>query len=37
VVSGQLGTPMGTTSITIDEMKDLLKAISDETNYPPLG
>jgi hypothetical protein len=37
VVSGQLGTPMGTTAITIDEMKDLLKAISDETNYPPLG
>lgn len=34
VVSGQLGTAMGHTPTTFDEMKDLLKALSDESKYP---
>ncbi|MBK5193144.1 MAG: cytochrome c [Flavobacteriaceae bacterium] len=34
VVSGQLGASMGATPITFEEMKDLLKALSDETKYP---
>lgn len=34
VVSGNLGTSMGATPTTFEEMKDLLKALSDETKYP---
>jgi len=36
VVSGQLGSSMGATPITLNEMKDLLKALDDETKYPPI-
>ena len=34
IVSGQLGTPMGATPITFEEMKDLLKAFNDVAKYP---
>lgn len=36
IVSGQLGSSMGATPITLNEMKDLLKALDDETKYPPM-
>lgn len=32
--SGQLGTAMGATPVTFEEMKNLLKALDDETKYP---
>ncbi|MBK5214898.1 MAG: cytochrome c [Flavobacteriaceae bacterium] len=34
VVSGQLGSPMGSTPTTLEEMKNLYKALSDQTAYP---
>ncbi|OFY88415.1 MAG: hypothetical protein A3K10_11455 [Bacteroidetes bacterium RIFCSPLOWO2_12_FULL_31_6] len=34
VVSGQLGSSMGATPITLGQMKDLLKALDNTTNYP---
>lgn len=32
--SGQLGTAMGATPVTFEEMKNLLKALDNETKYP---
>ena len=34
VVSGQLGSSMGHTPTTFEDMKNLLKALADETKYP---
>jgi len=34
IVSGQLGSSMGPTAITLSQMKDLYKALDNTTNYP---